>query len=299
MRAVPLSAAVGVELPDFDITRPCSPKEQAELRQLLCDHHLILVRSATMTDEDHDRFVLNFGPLAPMGVGEAAVVLENDAPGTRSRYTARLEWHNDLAFIEFPNIATSLWAQDVAPGATRTGFLNAVRALETLPSDLRDRIKGRNAVHAGKLPDKDGNVDIRSKEIDAEIESGIVPTYEHPIAYLPPHSDRRTLFVCRQMTHHIAGLPRDESDALLDALLDHLEEPENIYLHPWQPGDVIIWDNICAQHGRPAEVGAVTRKLRRLATDGWITDDGVLDWSATRCLRESKADRAFVVADEM
>ena len=39
------------------------PAEQAELRELFCRHHLLLVRGEDVTAEDQSRFVGYFGPL--------------------------------------------------------------------------------------------------------------------------------------------------------------------------------------------------------------------------------------------
>ena len=62
MHAVPVSDALVAELTGFDITRPCSPGEKAELRKLFCEHHLLLVRGQDVTTDDQSRFVGYFGP---------------------------------------------------------------------------------------------------------------------------------------------------------------------------------------------------------------------------------------------
>ena len=67
MRVEPLSEALGAELSDFDIARPCSAAEQAELRELFCEHHLLLVRGQDVTADDQSRFVGYFGPLHMRG----------------------------------------------------------------------------------------------------------------------------------------------------------------------------------------------------------------------------------------
>src|SRR5262245_61624177 len=115
MKVVPVSEALGVELLDFDIARPPGPDEQAELRQLFCEHHLLLVRGQDVTDEDQSRFVGSFGPLHTRsdGMQETFVTNVSETGEPPRTGTARLIWHQDGTYGLRPGIATSLWAQDV------------------------------------------------------------------------------------------------------------------------------------------------------------------------------------------
>ena len=84
-----------------------------------------------------------------------------------------------------------------------------------------------------------------------------------------PATGRRALYVNRLMTEFIVGMPREESNALLDALFDHQEQKQFVYEHRWTRGDVVIWDNRCVLHARTDFSAAELRKLRRVtvATD--------------------------------
>ena len=67
------------------------------------------------------------------------------------------------------------------------------------------------------------------------------------------------------MTTHIEGLPPEESEHLLDELFAVLYSPENTFEHDWRTGDLVVWDNLAAQHAR----GQVTeqgpeRSLRKV-----------------------------------
>jgi alpha-ketoglutarate-dependent taurine dioxygenase len=42
--------------------------------------------------------------------------------------------------------------------------------------------------------------------------------------------------------------------------------PENEYVHQWRPHDVLIWDNLALQHGRPTKVSKEPRDFWRLKT---------------------------------
>jgi taurine dioxygenase len=283
LEATPVSEALGVLLVDFDIKRALRPDEQAELRDLLCQHHLLLVRGQEVTAADQTRFVGYFGPLHTRddGMKETYVtnVTADGEPAARTG-TARLLWHQDGTYGLRPGIATSLWAQEVAPESVPTLFANAVRALDRMPPDLRARIEPLHAVHLRDLSDQ--RTDVRWQEdVDRVSPPERFLRHEHPVIYAMPHQDQKTLLVHELMTSHIVELPRDEGEALIQELFSCIYAPDNVYTHHWQTNDVIIWDNIALHHCRPAEMGLPVRRLRRQTIDGWYTNDGLLEWVET------------------
>lgn len=283
MQVTPLSEALGVELVDFDITRPCSAEEQAELRDLLCEHHLLAIRGQEVTAEDQTRFVGYFGPVHVRADGMKETYVTNRVVDGVSvgAGTLRLLWHQDGTYGLRPGIATSLWAEEVESGSMPTLFANAVRALDRMPADLRTRIEPLHALHLrDKLIER---TDVRSSEEDlpAGAPSEQFLRHVHPIVYRMPHVDRDTILVNELLTSHVVELPREEGEALIQSLFALLYADDNVYAHTWRTNDVIIWDNLSLHHCRPAEMGLPTRRLRRQSIDGWYTDDGLLDWTET------------------
>jgi taurine dioxygenase len=283
MHPVPLTERLGAELVDFDITRPLSAEEQAELRRLFTEFHLLLVRGQPVTEEDQNRFVGSFGPIhVSQATGGLAAYVTNGDQRTVGVGTTELLWHNDGTYGPQPNIATSLWAEDVEPGATPTWFTNTIRVLEELPRAIRARIEPLEALHMKDTKVERTNRRWRQEEMEPDAEPGRYMTYVHPILYQPPHLDGlKTLLVNELQTSHIIELPRDEGEAVLEELFSRLYDPAVVYAHKWQPNDVIIWDNLALQHCRPTEMGGAHRHLRRQSLDGWYTHDGVLKWKDT------------------
>ena len=70
------------------------------------------------------------------------------------------------------------------------------------------------------------------------------------------------------MTREIEGLPRQESDALLQMLFAHQEQPQFVYEHVWQVGDILMWDNRCTLHARTDFSAGERRLLRRVTILG-------------------------------
>jgi taurine dioxygenase len=283
MQVVPLSEALGAELVDFDVSRSPAPHEQAELRRLFRQHHLLLVRGQDVTEEGQNRFVGSFGPIhVSQATGTLAAYVTNGDNRLVGVGTTELLWHNDGTYGAHPGIGTSLWAQDVEPGAVPTLFTNAVRVLERLPGELRGRIEPLHALHMKDTAVERTNHRWRQAEVDPDAAPGRYVTYVHPIVYQPPHLDQKSILVNELQTSHVVELPGDEGEALLQDIFARLYAPDVVYRHQWQPNDVIIWDNIALQHCRPTEMGTLRRHLRRQSLDGWYFDDGTaLEWHDT------------------
>ena len=284
MRVVPLSEALGAELVDFDIGRPCSDAEQAELRELFSAHHLLLVRGQDVAAEDQSRFVGCFGPLHTRADGMKETYVTNitaeGEPAPRTG-TARLIWHQDGTYGLRPGIATSLWAQEVAPEAVPTMFANAVRALERMPAVTRARIEQLHVVHLRDIEEERTDHRWREEDVPADARPGRFLRHEHPIVYTMPHTGMQTILVNELLTSHVVELPRDEGEALIQQLFSMIYADDNVYAHHWRTNDVIIWDNLALQHCRPAEMGLPVRRLRRQSIDGWYSDTGLLEWPET------------------
>ena len=68
-----------------------------------------------------------------------------------------------------------------------------------------------------------------------------------PLVKVHPETGRPALYIGRH-AYGIPGLSEAESEQLLDDLLTFACQPHRTYCHPWQPGDVVLWDNRCVLH---------------------------------------------------
>ena len=56
----------------------------------------------------------------------------------------------------------------------------------------------------------------------------------------------------------------EEGQALLGELIQFATQPQFIYRHKWQVGDLVIWDNRCTMHrSTPFEATHYVRDMRR------------------------------------
>ncbi len=251
--------ALGVEVTDLDLARPLADDDATKLRAAFARHHLVLVRDqGHIQADDHVRFAGLFGPVLCEQPGIDHAYVSNVHPEGIIQEGALL-FHSDLAFTASPVLGISLAAIEVdSDGGTVTRYANAQRAFALLPAGLRSRIGGLSARHLFDLTNQVGDRRLTDEELDpAE------PRHEHPVVFPNPHNAADVLYVSYMQTYRLADMDLPDSDALLSELFDVLYEPGNIYEHHWQPGDVIVWDNIALQHGRP-DPGLSPRTLRRV-----------------------------------
>ncbi len=59
---------------------------------------------------------------------------------------------------------------------------------------------------------------------------------------------KKGIYVNSSFTTHIDGLKKNESDAILKMLYDHIDTPEFHCRFHWKDNSVAFWDNRCTQH---------------------------------------------------
>ena len=121
-------------------------------------------------------------------------------------------------------------------------------AYAALDDDMRARISGLSAYHS--LFYSQQKLGFKQKEEDSEY---FGYGFDQDAAKLRPlvktHAEtgRPTLTIGRH-AHAIPGLTPEESESLLDSLVDFACQPPRVYQHRWTPGDVVVWDNRCLMH---------------------------------------------------
>jgi taurine dioxygenase len=150
-----------------------------------------------------------------------------------------------------------------------TYYASATAAYDALPEALRKRLEGLRAVHSflhhSARRAASGGTRI---EITDELRRKH-PDVSQPMVRRHPRTGRKALYVTEGHTTHIVGLDRSESDALLAELWEHLRQPQFLYAHRWQAGDLLIWDNCATQHRATCDYALPERRLmHRTATAG-------------------------------
>jgi alpha-ketoglutarate-dependent 2,4-dichlorophenoxyacetate dioxygenase len=88
----------------------------------------------------------------------------------------------------------------------------------------------------------------------------------HPLVRTNPRTQRRALYIASHASR-IIDWPIPEGRLLLRDLIEHATQPQFVYRHAWQVGDLVIWDNLATMHrARAFDDTMHRRELRRVTT---------------------------------
>jgi taurine dioxygenase len=268
MTVHPLTPAIGAELRGIDASQPIDAATAAAIRAALWRYQVIVLRGQNLDPQSQGAFAQLFGPLQKprtlthiTGERDFMHVANRTVDGIQGVLPdGEMQFHVDQCYYERPSRATFLYAMEVPSKGGNTMFASAQAAYATLPADLQQRLAGLTALH---VYDYDRNGTIKGAEPAPD-----APQFVHPLVIRHPETGLPVLYVNRLMTHHIIGMPRAESDALLEKLYAHIERREMIYEHAWRPGDMVVWDNFATLHARTDFDPKERRVMRRFSVAG-------------------------------
>jgi taurine dioxygenase len=272
LRIEPLSPALGVEIHGVDLNAPLDDETFARIRSAWEANCIALFRGQSLDEEQQMRFARRFGPLggaindfdpAKRGANPTILYVSNirvDGKLTGVLPDGEMYFHTDQCYLERPAMASMLYAIETPSRGGNTLYANCFKAYETLPEDVKQRLRGKRALNAY---DYDNAPTLRGQTLPDDVKR-----FAHPILRTHPATGRKSLYVNRLMTWSILDMPPEESRELLDYLFDHQERSEFVYEHKWTPGDVILWDNRSCLHARTDFDPNERRRLRRVTVNG-------------------------------
>ena len=247
----PLTGAIGARVTGLNLSRDLDDEGFAAVRSALHEHLVLVFPGQDLTPAQQSAFSQKFGPAEPHPYGARSgvnnenpeVIVLETKPGRRG---ARNDfWHSDISASERPPALSFLHAKIVPERRGDTMFCNMYRALETLSPAMQEMLRGLDAMHS---PDAIRQRNLAEPDTDSpQIPAGL-KAFRHPAVRTHPETGRDALFVNAFFTVQFADMTVEESRPLLDFLMSHATQPENIYRHRWQAGDLVMWDNRATMH---------------------------------------------------
>lgn len=272
MELIPLGPGFAAEVRGAGMADVAASDEiYAAVRAAFEEHSVLVFRAQPITNELQMAFSRKFGPLeiakaASRGEGTPFSILTNVEPdgslvppGHKEELRAKANqlWHTDSCFKIPPALASVLSGRTVATTGGETEFTSMRLAWERLPSDMRKKLDKAYAWHdyahsRGKI----------APHLASERERSTMPAVSWRMRWRNPVNGRDALYIASH-TCAIDGMGREEALQLIDELAAFATQPEHIYRHRWQTGDVIMWDNRATMHrGRPWSVTEPRHMIR-------------------------------------
>tara|TARA_R110000868_G_scaffold4155_55_gene25722 strand:+ start:10868 stop:11713 length:846 start_codon:yes stop_codon:yes gene_type:complete len=269
-----LSPHIGAEIQDIDLNAEQSAETIAAINQAWFDNIILLFRGQNLSPERQVHVTEWFGEMGelarpkeffpkgyealPDGVMLISNIRENGEP-IGALPDGEMMFHHDMMHADEPHKATMLNAVEIPSHGGNTLFASGYAAYETLPDDIRAPLEGRKAFHHynyGSVKKGDG------KGTPAFSESS------HPVFRTHDDTGKKAIYVNRLMTEGVVDMDQAEADRLLAAVFDHSENPDFVYEHVWQVGDLLLWDNRCSMHARTDFPETERRLLLRTTVAG-------------------------------
>ena len=238
----PLTARIGAEILGVDITQPDLPDDViAQIQDALMTYQVVFFRDQKFDHENHKAFGRRFGKLfihngvASIPDHEEIVAIHADED---SSYIAGDNWHSDLTMNAEPPMGSILYLHTLPEIGGDTLWASMYAAYDALSDAMKAHIETLTAIH-------DGEHVYRPLINDP---TKTYPSSVHPVVRVHPVTRRKAIFVNPSYTTRIVELPKPESDALLNYLYRHCQDPNFQCRFRWQPHSVAFWDNRCTQH---------------------------------------------------
>ena len=264
MRALqcnPLHPIFAAEVLDVDLRAGTDESFAAEIEVAMDRYAVLVFRGQTLDESEQMDFTRALGPidkgllkvLQPKsrfkdpGMIDISNVDLDDQVRDRDdpRLVAMLAnqlWHSDSSFKNPSAKYSLLLACVVTEQGGETEFADMRAAYDALPKHLAAAIDGLVAEHSAFH----SRMQLGDRQYTDE-DLAAFPPVQWPIVRVHPGSERKTLFIGAHAAR-ITDLPVPEGRLLLNELLEHATQPQFVYRHVWQPGDLVIWDNRAVMH---------------------------------------------------
>jgi len=248
-----LSDALAAEIEGVDLSQPIDHAMKNAIYDALLQHHVLVFRNQTLTREQQGAFAKNYGELeghvGRLRNGKRYPVI-NDITNIQPDGKKIPElvnrgpnhWHTDKSYHEIPSAITMLHGKHVPTKGGETLFANMRMAYETLSPEMKARLNSLMVVHSWEANRKNVGETPATEEQKRER-----PPVTHPLIRTHPDTRTKALYIGTHIDK-IVDMTREDSDALVEELMEHSIQAPFRYDHNWRKGDLVMWDNRSLMH---------------------------------------------------
>ncbi|MGI9476972.1 MAG: TauD/TfdA dioxygenase family protein [Hyphomicrobiaceae bacterium] len=278
----PIEKHIGARVSGVDLSKPLTPDEAARIEAAMDTYAVLVFPDQAITDEQQKAFTVNFGPIEDArggnvtkpqdkrlaeGLNDVSNLGKDGKPLPKDSRQhlfniGNMLWHSDSSFRAVPAKYSILSARVVNPVGGNTEFANMRAAYEALDDATKAEIENMVCEHSlmysrgvlGFLEFTDAE-----KEMFKPVRQRLVRRH--------PSTGAKSLYLSSH-AGAIDGMAMPAARILLRDLNDHATQPRFVYVHKWQAGDLVMWDNQQTMHRVRRYDESQPRDMRRTTVAG-------------------------------
>jgi taurine dioxygenase len=254
MKITATGGPVGAVVTGFD-PNDLSKGETADLYRAFIEYGVLVLKGLNLDPAGHIRLSSLFGAVKdPHEVPEqrhpdepqlnllnangGQIVDPNDPDA--DKIIGQIAWHADHMYTLKPYKGSVLHAIVVPEKGGYTGWIDTSRVYRELPYSIKCKLQTLRVVHSYNHAYKNQTA-VRGG-------MNMFPAVSQPLVIVHPETDRPALNAAPAGALGLIGAPQDEAAELFDYLTKVTTREENAYVHHWEPGDLVAWDNLRTIH---------------------------------------------------
>ncbi len=266
----------------LDATRPLAAEATAAIEAGMDRFGVLVFPAQDLTDEQQLAFTLNFGALEetqggnvtkpgdkrlPPGMADVSNLDQSGRPLARDDRRRMFNlgnqlWHSDSSFRATPAKYSILSGRVVSTHGGNTEFADMRAAYDALDEATRREVADLVCEHS--LIHSRGALGF--DELSAEERAMFAPVRQR-LVRTHPVTGRKSLYLSSH-AGSIVGWPVPEARAFLRDLNEHAVQQQFVYVHRWQPFDLVMWDNRQTMHRVRRFDAEQVRDMRRTTVAG-------------------------------
>jgi len=275
-------SALAARVTGLDLTRPLDAGQVAAIEAGMDQYAVLAFLRQEITDEQQMAFTEYFGELEGTAGGNVSTKEQTRlhakiadvsnldqhgkplARGDRRRMfnLGNQLWHSDSSFRAVPAKYSILSGRVVSTSGGNTEFADMRAAYDALDPATQREVEDLVCEHS--LMHSRGALGF--DELTAEERAMFAPVRQR-LVRTHPKTGRKSLYLSSH-AGGIVGWPVPEARAFLRDLNEHATQPRFVYVHRWQPFDLVMWDNRQTMHRVRRFDASQVRDMRRTTVAG-------------------------------
>jgi alpha-ketoglutarate-dependent 2,4-dichlorophenoxyacetate dioxygenase len=276
LQAQKLHTDFGASLTGIDVSKPLTNELLSELITAIDEYSFVRLPGQSMSDDAQLAFTRQFGNAEPShtSIGEVNyfatignVQQDGTALGNDDTKTVFLTgnnmWHSDASFKPVPAFLSIMCVYETPSEGGETLFVSTRTAYDRLSRERQQQLDPLTTIHDYVYSRSKVAPDAVSPEMAATL-----PPVRQRLVRTNPNTGTKNLFLGSHV-REIEGWSETDSRALIDELTEEAVQPQHVYTHAWQPGEVVLWDNRCLLHrGAGYDADRHRRYMRQTRVSG-------------------------------